>query len=67
MAEALLEECLLENVTLLKNSTPLTEHSQPKLAQAKAHLDSILCKGRLEVWNSFYIYVFEAYEFHLIL
>ncbi|XP_057198225.1 tetratricopeptide repeat protein 7A isoform X1 [Triplophysa rosa] len=48
LAEALLEECLLENVTLLKNSTPLTEHSQPKLAQAKAHLDSILCKGRLE-------------------
>ncbi|XP_055025980.2 tetratricopeptide repeat protein 7A [Misgurnus anguillicaudatus] len=48
LAEALLEECLLENVTLLKNSTPLTEQSQPKLAKAKAHLDSILNKGRLE-------------------
>ncbi|XP_051507151.1 tetratricopeptide repeat protein 7A [Myxocyprinus asiaticus] len=48
LAEALLEECLLENMSLLKNSTPLTEHSQPKLARAKAHLDSILCKGRLE-------------------
>ncbi|TRY88729.1 hypothetical protein DNTS_029667 [Danionella cerebrum] len=48
LAEAQLEECLIENMTLLKNSTPLTEHSQPKLARAKAHLDSILCRGRLE-------------------
>ncbi|XP_077092476.1 tetratricopeptide repeat protein 7A isoform X1 [Siphateles boraxobius] len=48
LAEALLEECLLENMTLLKNSTPLTEHSQPKLARAKAHLDGILCRGLLE-------------------
>uniref|UniRef100_A0A673H5I1 Tetratricopeptide repeat protein 7A-like n=1 Tax=Sinocyclocheilus rhinocerous TaxID=307959 RepID=A0A673H5I1_9TELE len=48
LAEALLEECLLENMTLLKNSTPLTEDSQPKLARAKAHLNSILSRGRLE-------------------
>lgn len=48
LAEALLEECLLENMTLLKNSTPLTEHSQLKLARAKAQLDSILCRGHLE-------------------
>ncbi|KTG46680.1 hypothetical protein cypCar_00014409 [Cyprinus carpio] len=48
LAEALLEECLLENMTLLKNSTFLTEQSQPKLARARAHLDSILSRGRLE-------------------
>ncbi|XP_016329425.1 tetratricopeptide repeat protein 7A isoform X1 [Sinocyclocheilus anshuiensis] len=48
LAEALLEECLLENMTLLKNSTPLTEDSQPKLARAKAHLNSILSRGLLE-------------------
>ncbi|XP_052428396.1 tetratricopeptide repeat protein 7A [Carassius gibelio] len=48
LAEALLEECLLENMTLLKNSTFLAEQSQPKLARAKAHLDSILSRGRLE-------------------
>uniref|UniRef100_A0A9J7ZDP8 Tetratricopeptide repeat protein 7A n=2 Tax=Cyprinus carpio TaxID=7962 RepID=A0A9J7ZDP8_CYPCA len=48
LAEALLEECLLENMTLLKNSTPLTEDSQPKLARAKAHLNSILSRGHLE-------------------
>ncbi|KAI4888635.1 hypothetical protein NFI96_027073, partial [Prochilodus magdalenae] len=47
-AEALLEGCLLENVTLLKNSTPLSDNAQPKLAKAKAHLNSLLSQGRLE-------------------
>ncbi|KAL0177505.1 hypothetical protein M9458_026399, partial [Cirrhinus mrigala] len=55
LAEALLEECLLENMTLLKNSAPLTEHSLPKLARAKAHLDSILSRGHLEVWHNTYL------------
>lgn len=48
LAEALLEESLLENVALLKNCTPLSENNQPKLARAKAHLNSLLSKGRLE-------------------
>ncbi|KAG7334251.1 hypothetical protein KOW79_002658 [Hemibagrus wyckioides] len=47
-AEALLENCLLENVALLRSSTPLSEHTQPKLAQAKGHLNSLLSRGRLE-------------------
>ncbi|XP_062851121.1 tetratricopeptide repeat protein 7A [Trichomycterus rosablanca] len=47
MAEALLEECLMENMPLLKTSTPLSEQTQPKLAQAKSHLDSLLSRGRL--------------------
>ncbi|KAL6487441.1 hypothetical protein MHYP_G00040670 [Metynnis hypsauchen] len=48
LAEALLEECLLENVTLLKTSTPLSDQTQPKLAKAKDHLNSLLSRGRLE-------------------
>ncbi|XP_030627001.1 tetratricopeptide repeat protein 7A [Chanos chanos] len=48
LAESLLEECLLENMALLQSSTPLSEHSQPKLGQAKAHLNSLLSRGRLE-------------------
>ncbi|XP_063047586.1 tetratricopeptide repeat protein 7A [Engraulis encrasicolus] len=48
LAESLLEECLLENVSLLRSSTPLTDHSYPKLARAKAHLNSVLSRGRLE-------------------
>ncbi|XP_036402492.1 tetratricopeptide repeat protein 7A [Megalops cyprinoides] len=47
LAEALLEECLLENLPLLHSSTPLVETDQPKLAKAKAHLNSILNRGRL--------------------
>lgn len=62
LAEALLEECLLENMVLLKNSTPLSEHTQPKLAKAKTHLNSLLSRGRLEVCTSvtfsqFHVYV----------
>ncbi|XP_066534882.1 tetratricopeptide repeat protein 7A isoform X2 [Hoplias malabaricus] len=48
LAEALLEECLLENVTLLKNSTPLSECSHPKFAKAKGHLNDLLSRGHLE-------------------
>ncbi|KAF7710657.1 hypothetical protein HF521_009529 [Silurus meridionalis] len=47
-AEALLEECLLENVALLRSSTCLSEQTQPKLAQAKSHLNNLLSRGRLE-------------------
>lgn len=49
LAEALLEECLQESMALLRSSTPLTEKDQPKLAKAKAHLNAILHRGRLEV------------------
>lgn len=49
LAESLLEECLLENVSLLRCSTPLTDHSHPKLARAKAHLNNVLSRGRMEV------------------
>ncbi|KAJ8359733.1 hypothetical protein SKAU_G00162580 [Synaphobranchus kaupii] len=48
LAEALLEECLLENMAVLRSSMPLTENEQPKLAKAKAHLNAILNRGRLE-------------------
>ncbi|KAG5831340.1 hypothetical protein ANANG_G00302730 [Anguilla anguilla] len=48
LAEALLEECLQDNMALLRSSTPLTETDQPKLAKARAHLSAILNRGRLE-------------------
>ncbi|XP_035387318.1 tetratricopeptide repeat protein 7A isoform X2 [Electrophorus electricus] len=47
LAEALLEECLLENMSLLMDNTALSEHTHPKLAQAKSHLNSLLRRGRL--------------------
>uniref|UniRef100_A0AAY4DF55 Tetratricopeptide repeat protein 7 N-terminal domain-containing protein n=1 Tax=Denticeps clupeoides TaxID=299321 RepID=A0AAY4DF55_9TELE len=46
LAEALLEECLLENIALLHCSTPLSEQS--KLGRAKAYLNNLLSRGRLE-------------------
>lgn len=49
LAESLLEECLLENMALLRSSTPLMDDSLPKLATAKSHLNKILNRGRLEV------------------
>lgn len=49
MAEALLEECLQENMDLLRRSTPLLDKNQPKLCQAKSHLNSILSRGFLTV------------------
>uniref|UniRef100_A0A8C9QT06 Tetratricopeptide repeat domain 7A n=1 Tax=Scleropages formosus TaxID=113540 RepID=A0A8C9QT06_SCLFO len=48
LAEALLEECLLENIALLRSSTPLTDNEHLKLAKAKALLNTILNRGRLE-------------------
>ncbi|KAG9344483.1 hypothetical protein JZ751_011153 [Albula glossodonta] len=47
LAEALVEECLQENMALLRSSTPLMDEDQPKLAKAKAHLNGILNRGRL--------------------
>ncbi|KAM7385107.1 hypothetical protein PAMP_001204 [Pampus punctatissimus] len=47
MAEALLEECLQENMDLLRNSTPLMDKTQPRLCRAKSHLNTILSRGRL--------------------
>ncbi|KAK2823953.1 hypothetical protein Q5P01_021128 [Channa striata] len=47
MAEALLEECLMENMDLLRSSTPLTDKTQHKLCRAKGHLNTILSRGRL--------------------
>lgn len=49
MAEALLEECLLENMDLLLRSKPLVDKTQPKLCKAKRHLNTILSRGRLTV------------------
>uniref|UniRef100_A0A4W6BWM5 Tetratricopeptide repeat domain 7A n=1 Tax=Lates calcarifer TaxID=8187 RepID=A0A4W6BWM5_LATCA len=47
MAEALLEECLQENMDLLRSSTPLMDKTQLKLCRAKGHLNTILSRGRL--------------------
>uniref|UniRef100_A0A3Q3M4W4 Tetratricopeptide repeat domain 7A n=1 Tax=Mastacembelus armatus TaxID=205130 RepID=A0A3Q3M4W4_9TELE len=47
MAEALLEECLQENIDLLRSSTPLMDKNQPRLCKAKVHLNTILSRGRL--------------------
>ncbi|KAF6735251.1 Tetratricopeptide repeat protein 7A [Oryzias melastigma] len=47
MAEALLEECLLENMDLLRKSTPLVENTQPRLSKAKGYLNAVLSRGRL--------------------
>lgn len=49
MAEALLEECLQENMDLLRSSTPLLDKTQPRLSRAKGHLNTILSRGRLTV------------------
>ncbi|XP_053292310.1 tetratricopeptide repeat protein 7A isoform X6 [Pleuronectes platessa] len=47
MAEALLEECLQENVDLLRRATPLLDKTQSRLFRAKGHLNTILSRGRL--------------------
>ncbi|XP_077468782.1 tetratricopeptide repeat protein 7A isoform X2 [Stigmatopora argus] len=47
LAEALLEECLLENMDLLRISTPLIDKMQPQLWQTKNYLNLILSRGRL--------------------
>ncbi|KAK1171098.1 tetratricopeptide repeat protein 7A-like [Acipenser oxyrinchus oxyrinchus] len=48
LAESLLEECLRENTAQLRDCTPLMEEKQPKLHQAKAHLSTILNRGKLQ-------------------
>uniref|UniRef100_A0A673VYK3 Tetratricopeptide repeat domain 7A n=1 Tax=Salmo trutta TaxID=8032 RepID=A0A673VYK3_SALTR len=47
LAEALLEECLQDNLSLLRNATPLTDINQPKLTRSKGYLNSILSRGLL--------------------
>ncbi|XP_049927398.1 tetratricopeptide repeat protein 7A [Epinephelus moara] len=47
LAETLLEECLQENMDLLRSSTPLMDKTQPRLSRAKGHLNAILSRGRL--------------------
>uniref|UniRef100_A0AAQ5ZTY7 Tetratricopeptide repeat protein 7 N-terminal domain-containing protein n=1 Tax=Amphiprion ocellaris TaxID=80972 RepID=A0AAQ5ZTY7_AMPOC len=47
MAEALLEECLQENMDLLWSSVPLMDKTQPKLCRAKGLFNTILSRGRL--------------------
>ncbi|XP_057703669.1 tetratricopeptide repeat protein 7A isoform X2 [Corythoichthys intestinalis] len=47
LAEALLEECLQENMDLLRRSTPLIDKMQPRLCRAKNYLNLILSRGRL--------------------
>ncbi|XP_063505470.1 tetratricopeptide repeat protein 7A isoform X2 [Pongo pygmaeus] len=47
LAEALLEQCLKENHTKIKDSIPLLEKNEPKMSEAKNYLSSILNHGRL--------------------
>ncbi|XP_036607935.1 tetratricopeptide repeat protein 7A isoform X1 [Trichosurus vulpecula] len=47
LAEAMLEQCLKENVRDLKDSIPLLEKNQPKMYEAKKYLTSILNRGKL--------------------
>ncbi|XP_068927743.1 tetratricopeptide repeat protein 7A [Petaurus breviceps papuanus] len=47
LAEAMLEQCLKENVSDLKDSIPLLEKNQPKMYEAKKYLTSILNRGNL--------------------
>lgn len=49
MAEALLEECLQENMDLLRSLTPLLDKTQPKLCRAKSLLNGVLSRGGLTV------------------
>lgn len=47
LAESLLEECLLENVDLLRRFKPLEDKNLPKMSRAKGFLNTILSRGRL--------------------
>ncbi len=58
MAEALLEECLQENMDVLRRSTPLMDKNQPKLCQAKNLLNTILSRGRLMVSSVLQVILF---------
>ncbi|OCT77673.1 tetratricopeptide repeat protein 7A isoform X1 [Xenopus laevis] len=47
LAEALLEQCLKENVAKLKDSVLLLANKEPKLQEAKNYLTGILNRGKL--------------------
>nr|XP_006125553.1 tetratricopeptide repeat protein 7A [Pelodiscus sinensis] len=47
LAEALLEQCLKENVAKIKDSIPLMEKNEPKMSEAKKYLIGILNRGKL--------------------
>ncbi|XP_007895033.1 tetratricopeptide repeat protein 7A [Callorhinchus milii] len=48
LAEALLEQCLKENMGKLRAFTPLEERNEPKMMGAKKHLSTILNRGKLQ-------------------
>ncbi|XP_073195239.1 tetratricopeptide repeat protein 7A isoform X2 [Lepidochelys kempii] len=47
LAEALLEQCLKENLAKIKDSIPLMEKNEPKMSKAKKYLTGILNRGKL--------------------
>ncbi|XP_065445641.1 tetratricopeptide repeat protein 7A isoform X4 [Chrysemys picta bellii] len=47
LAEALLEQCLKENLAKIKDSIPLMEKNEPKMTEAKKYLTGILNRGKL--------------------
>ncbi|KAJ0067205.1 hypothetical protein NL108_013073 [Boleophthalmus pectinirostris] len=47
LAESLLEECLQDNMEMLRRCKPLEDKTLPKLSRAKALLNTILSRGRL--------------------
>ncbi|XP_024066460.1 tetratricopeptide repeat protein 7A [Terrapene carolina triunguis] len=47
LAEALLEQCLKENLAKIKDSIPLMEKNEPKMSEAKKYLTGILNRGKL--------------------
>ncbi|XP_033835654.1 tetratricopeptide repeat protein 7A [Periophthalmus magnuspinnatus] len=47
LAEALLEECLQDNMEQLRRCKPLEDKTLPKLSRSKALLNTILSRGRL--------------------
>uniref|UniRef100_A0A7M4FCU5 Tetratricopeptide repeat domain 7A n=1 Tax=Crocodylus porosus TaxID=8502 RepID=A0A7M4FCU5_CROPO len=47
LAEALLEQCLKENLAKVKDSIPLMEKSEPEMSEAKKYLTSVLNRGKL--------------------
>uniref|UniRef100_A0A452HK98 Tetratricopeptide repeat protein 7 N-terminal domain-containing protein n=1 Tax=Gopherus agassizii TaxID=38772 RepID=A0A452HK98_9SAUR len=47
LAEALLEQCLKENLAKIKDSIPLMEKNEPKMNEAKKYLTGILNRGKL--------------------
>uniref|UniRef100_A0A8C3T1Q1 Tetratricopeptide repeat protein 7A n=1 Tax=Chelydra serpentina TaxID=8475 RepID=A0A8C3T1Q1_CHESE len=47
LTEALLEQCLKENLAKIKDSIPLMEKNEPKMSEAKKYLTGILNRGKL--------------------